>query len=74
MVGSSLALSRDSERPSKGKLPEDTKPEQLARLARLRWKIELDYKQLKGELGLDHYTIWRLCTGNSFTSGGFGNP
>jgi SRSO17 transposase len=27
----------------------------LARLARLRWKIELDYKQLKGELGLDHY-------------------
>ncbi len=21
----------------------------------MRWKIELDYKQLKGELGLDHY-------------------
>jgi len=36
-------------------LPEDAEPEQLARLARLRWKIELDYKQLKGELGLDHY-------------------
>ena len=36
-------------------LPLDAKPEQLARLARLRWKIELDYKQLKGELGLDHY-------------------
>ncbi len=33
-------------------LPADTDPEQLARLARLRWKIELDYKQLKGELGL----------------------
>ena len=33
----------------------DTPPEQLARLARMRWKIELDYKQLKGELGLDHY-------------------
>jgi SRSO17 transposase len=33
----------------------DAEPEQLARLARLRWKIELDYKQLKGELGLDHY-------------------
>jgi SRSO17 transposase len=33
----------------------DTPPERLARLARLRWKIELDYKQLKGELGLDHY-------------------
>ncbi len=36
-------------------LPEGTPPERLARLARLRWKIELDYKQLKGELGLDHY-------------------
>lgn len=36
-------------------LPADTEPEQLARPARLRWKIELDYKQLKGELGLDHY-------------------
>jgi hypothetical protein len=32
-------------------LPADTEPEQLARLARLRWMIELDYKQLKGELG-----------------------
>jgi SRSO17 transposase len=36
-------------------LPDSTEPEQLARLARLRWMIELDYKQLKGELGLDHY-------------------
>jgi len=36
-------------------LPASTDPEQLARLARLRWMIELDYKQLKGELGLDHY-------------------
>ena len=36
-------------------LPADTEPERLARLARLRWKIELDYKQLKGEFGLDHY-------------------
>ena len=36
-------------------LPANSKPERLARLARLRWKIELDYKQLKGELGLDHY-------------------
>ena len=36
-------------------MPPDTTPEQLARLARMRWKIELDYKQLKGELGLDHY-------------------
>jgi SRSO17 transposase len=36
-------------------LPADTTPERLTRLARLRWRIELDYKQLKGELGLDHY-------------------
>jgi SRSO17 transposase len=36
-------------------LPADTKRERLARLARLRWTIELDYRHLKGELGLDHY-------------------
>ncbi len=36
-------------------LPADIPPEQLTRLARMRWKMELDYKQLKGELGLDHY-------------------
>ena len=36
-------------------LPADAAPERLARLARLRWRIELDYRQLKGELGLDHY-------------------
>ena len=35
--------------------------ERLARLARLRWMVELDYRQLKGELGLDHYEgrSWR---------------
>lgn len=36
-------------------LAEHTPPERLARLARLRWTVELDYRQLKGELGLDHY-------------------
>jgi SRSO17 transposase len=36
-------------------LPASTRPGRLARLARLRWKIELDYRQLKGQLGLDHY-------------------
>ena len=35
-------------------LPASTQPGRLARLARLRWRIELDYRQLKGELGLDH--------------------
>jgi SRSO17 transposase len=46
------------ERPSGywfSNLPADAEPERLARLARLRWTIELDYRQLKGELGLDHY-------------------
>jgi SRSO17 transposase len=36
-------------------LAENEPPERLARLARLRWQVELDYRQLKGELGLDHY-------------------
>ena len=36
-------------------LPPKTAGERLARLARLRWQVELDYRQLKGELGLDHY-------------------
>ena len=36
-------------------LPEDESRERLARRARLRWTVELDYRQLKGELGLDHY-------------------
>jgi SRSO17 transposase len=36
-------------------LGEHEPAERLARLARLRWTIELDYRQLKGELGLDHY-------------------
>ena len=36
-------------------LAENEPRERLARLARLRWTIELDYRQLKGELGLDHY-------------------
>lgn len=42
-------------------LAADEPPERLARLARLRWTVELDYRQLKGELGLDHYEgrSWR---------------
>jgi SRSO17 transposase len=36
-------------------LPADTPAERLVQLARLRWAVELDYRQLKGELGLDHY-------------------
>lgn len=36
-------------------LPPDADHQHLATLCRLRWKIELDYKQLKGHLGLDQY-------------------
>jgi len=35
-------------------LDEHESRERLARLARLRWTIELDYRQREGELGLDH--------------------
>ncbi|MCZ7664499.1 MAG: IS701 family transposase [Thermoleophilia bacterium] len=49
---------QDTEAPTDywlSNLPEDSESEHLARLARLRWTIELDYRQLKGELGLAHY-------------------
>jgi SRSO17 transposase len=36
-------------------LPAGTSIDELVRLAHLRWSIELDYQQLKDELGLDHY-------------------
>lgn len=32
-----------------------TSQRQLVRLARMRWRIERDYQELKDELGLDHY-------------------
>ena len=36
-------------------LPADTPTKELVRLAKLRWRIERDYQELKGELGLDHF-------------------
>jgi SRSO17 transposase len=36
-------------------LPADTPLVELVRLAKLRWRIEQDYRELKGALGLDHY-------------------
>jgi SRSO17 transposase len=36
-------------------LPEDTPLERLVGLAKLRWRIEHDYRELKDALGLDHF-------------------
>ena len=44
-------------------LPEGTPIDELVRLAKIRWRIEHDYRELKTGLGLDHfegrsYTGW----------------
>jgi SRSO17 transposase len=36
-------------------LPETTPLVELVRLGKLRWRIEQDYRELKGALGLDHF-------------------
>ena len=36
-------------------LPEHTPIEELVRLAKIRWRIEHDYRELKAALGLDHF-------------------
>jgi SRSO17 transposase len=36
-------------------LPQDTPMVELVRLGKLRWRIEQDYRELKGALGLDHF-------------------
>ena len=49
---------RGESEPSKyflSTLPAATKLKQLVELAKLRWRIERDYQDLKGELGLGHY-------------------
>ncbi|MFF7247400.1 IS701 family transposase [Embleya sp. NPDC008237] len=42
-------------------LPQDTPVAELVRLAKMRWRIEHDYRELKHGLGLDHYEgrTWR---------------
>ena len=42
-------------------LPAATSTRALVRMAKLRWRVERDYQELKGELGLDHYEgrTWR---------------
>jgi SRSO17 transposase len=49
---------RDETAPTKyylSSLPITTPLRTLARLAKLRWRVERDYQELKGELGLDHF-------------------
>jgi SRSO17 transposase len=36
-------------------LPADTPLQRLVRLAKLRWRVEQDYRELKDALGLDHF-------------------
>jgi len=36
-------------------MPSDTPPDQLVRIAKIRWRIERDYQALKDEIGLDHF-------------------
>jgi len=36
-------------------VPPSTSLRTLVRLAKLRWRIERDYQEMKGELGLDHF-------------------
>jgi SRSO17 transposase len=42
-------------------LPADTDLAELVRLAKIRWRIEHDYRELKSALGLDHFEgrTWR---------------
>jgi SRSO17 transposase len=36
-------------------MPAETPIEQLVALAKLRWRVEQDYRELKDALGLDHF-------------------
>jgi SRSO17 transposase len=42
-------------------LPSSTSLRELVRLTKLRWRVERDYQELKGEVGLDHFEgrSWR---------------
>jgi SRSO17 transposase len=54
----------DEKAPTKyylSSLPADTALKKLVRLAKLRWRVERDYQELKSEVGLDHFEgrTWR---------------
>jgi SRSO17 transposase len=42
-------------------LPPSTSTKELIRITKLRWRVERDYQEMKGELGLDHFEgrTWR---------------
>ncbi|MFI6339872.1 IS701 family transposase [Streptomyces sp. NPDC050535] len=49
---------KDAQQPTDywlSSLPADTSPPELVRLAKIRWRIEHDYRELKHGLGLDHF-------------------
>lgn len=55
---------KDKEKPSKywfATLPEKTSLKRIVYLAKLRWRVERDYQEMKQEIGLDHYEgrTWR---------------
>ena len=53
-----LLIEWPAEAPAKywfSNLPEEVSLRRLVRLAKLRWRVEQNYQQLKEELGLDHY-------------------
>ncbi len=54
----------DEDKPTKywlSTLPSTIPKKQIVRLAKLRWRVERDYQDLKGEIGLDHFEgrTWR---------------
>lgn len=58
------AWPKSAEKPAKfwlSNLPATTSIKRLVYLAKLRWRIERDYQEMKGEVGLDHYEgrTWR---------------
>lgn len=58
------AWPQDQQRPTKfwlSNLPASTSVKRLVYLAKLRWRVERDYQEMKGEVGLDHYEgrTWR---------------
>jgi SRSO17 transposase len=58
------AWPKNASKPAKfwlSNLPATTSLKRLVYLAKLRWRVERDYQEMKGEVGLDHYEgrTWR---------------